>query len=87
MGTEALRQGRLLVTARNQAKWIGRRGVEVVPYGVRHTRDVGAFLTKCGLYAWDWPIFWDRPFDPRDDNTCPKCAAAIVGREAHLPEH
>jgi hypothetical protein len=71
------RTRRPLVTTKNRGyRWEG--GIaSSVPYGVQHTRDAGEFLTKCGQYASDWPIFWELPFDPQGFNSCPSCAAAI----------
>ena len=71
------RTRRPLVTAKNkQYRWEGRIASSV-PYGVQHTRDAGELLTKCGQYAWDWPIFWDLPFDQKGFKSCPSCATAI----------
>jgi len=48
---------------------VGRR-----PYGVHHARAVGEPLTRCGLFAVEWRIFWAMPFDPMAPEACPRCA-------------
>jgi len=73
---------RPLVTTKTKTHQGGETGV--APFGARHTRDVGGYLTQCGVYAWDWPIFWEFPFDPADTQSCPSCAAAVRAKASRM---
>jgi hypothetical protein len=47
------------------------------PYGLHHARRVGDRRTACGLYAGEWPYFWDLPFGAEPNRCCPDCVLVL----------
>jgi len=80
------RGGRTNTNARTTAhpRWyvtathtVGAYAAEL-PYGVRHARSPGDLVTVCGLRAVGWPLFWDLPFNGRQERACLACAQQVL---------
>ena len=51
--------------------------VDRVPWGVRHVKENGSWVTACGRSAASWHVFWGAGFDPVDEEACPACARVV----------
>jgi len=51
------------------------------PYGMQHARQPGSAFTECGERALTWPLFWDRPFQPRLECVCRACINSVLQQE------
>ena len=55
------------------------------PFGARHARRVGSLITLCGLFAVEWPMFWDMEFDAADASACEACSDAFDSLVGECP--
>jgi hypothetical protein len=60
-------------------------GAEAIrrPYGIQHARQVGSYLTACGLGAFGWELFWEAAFPSESPSTCEECVRAVT--QADVP--
>ena len=53
------------------------------PWGTTHARELGSNRTACGEVAISWHLFFDRPVDPRNPNTCEEFGVEVSRRAKH----
>lgn len=71
---------RWFVTARHGVRVAQGSKTQWPPFSTHHAREAGSAVTRCGLPALDWAIFWEMPFDAFGEGACCECSSIDSGR-------